>query len=59
MIMFVKYVYDHYNDVSIIGLGFLGRSDHWYKKYTFRFKVETMTTIWPNRAQKWSNSSMI
>ena len=37
--MFVKYVYDHNNDVWISGLGFLGRSNHWYKKHTSRFKV--------------------
>ena len=45
MIMFVKYVYDHYTDFWIIGLGFLGHSDHIYKKHTFRFNVETMTTL--------------
>ena len=45
MIMFVKYVYDHFTDFWIIWLGFLGRSDQWYKKHTFRFKVETMTTL--------------
>ena len=39
MIMFVKYAYDHNNDVWVIGLGVLGRSYHWYKKHTSRFKV--------------------
>ena len=56
--MIVKYVYDHYTDFWIIGLGFLGRSDHWYKKHTFQGWDDDYT-IWPNRAQKWSNSSMI
>ena len=37
--MFVKYVYDHNNDVWIIGLGFLGLSDHCYKNHTSCFKV--------------------
>ena len=32
LLCFAKYVDDHYNDVWIIGLGFSGRSDHWYKK---------------------------
>ena len=31
MIMFVKYVYDHNNDVWINEMGILGWSDHWYK----------------------------
>ena len=36
--MFVKYVYDHNNDVWIIGLSFSGRSNDWYKKRSSCFK---------------------
>ena len=36
--MFVKYVYDHNNDVWIIGLDFPGRCNHCYKKCLSCFK---------------------
>ena len=41
MIMFVMYVYDHNNNIWIIGLGFLGGSDH-------SVKQRNRPILWPD-----------